>query len=323
MDGRAEGPRLDAPEAAWRGDAGPGDRRPEEVAPARLAVVLCPGRSGSTLLSVMLGAHSRVLAPAELHLLRFEDFDAWRRDYRPAVQSLLEAYRALGAPLDEAALAHRFGGAPVGAVYRDLLARLGPGCLLVDKTPAYARYEDALARAETLEPLYLWLVRHPLGVASSRIESVRARERSGGGARARLLGPLHALEGLRRRWSRRELRRALARWVDSHERIERFLARLPAERWRRLHYEVLVREPGATLERLAAWLGLDPEPGMLDPRAHVPAALAWGVGNEKVRQHPGIDASVADRWRSRYREAQLDARTRAVMERLGVARAAE
>ena len=36
-----------------------------------LVVILSTERSGSTLLSVMLGAHAQILAPPELHLLRY------------------------------------------------------------------------------------------------------------------------------------------------------------------------------------------------------------------------------------------------------------
>ncbi len=39
----------------------------------RLCVILCTERSGSTLLSVLLGGHPRVVAPPETHLFRWAD----------------------------------------------------------------------------------------------------------------------------------------------------------------------------------------------------------------------------------------------------------
>lgn len=293
--------------------------RPSAGSPgARLVLLLSPERSGSTLLSTMLGAHRQIVAPPELHLFGFPSFDAWRIGYPPAIRSLVAAYDALGAPLGEAGLRTRFAGRPVEEVYEDLLARCGSGRFFLDKTPAYARRAGALERAEGFRPFFVWLVRHPLGVASSRIERVDDMRRQERGLKARLKYPLYVLRRELRRRSGRELRGELSRWADAHERIERFLAGIAPERWHRLHYEGLVRAPEKEIERLCQRLGLEMEPAMLDPRSHLPKGLSWGVGDEKVRRHARIDPSLADRWREHYDEAHLDPRSLSLMRRLGV-----
>ena len=285
---------------------------------AGLVVVLSTERSGSTLLSQMLGAHSRALAPPELHLFSYSSFDGWRKDYPPAMRSLVGAYEMLGDALDEDVLCRRFGGRPVGAIYDDLLSLTPSDHLLIDKTPAYARNEGALKRAELFRPFFVWLVRHPLGVASSRIERVREKRGRERGLGARLKYPLFALRQWIRRETGNELRHELNRWCNAHERIERFLAQVPSDRWHRIHFEDLVRNPEVELEHLCCLLSLELEPAMLDPRANLPSKLGWGIGDQKIREHSTIDPAIADRWREAYAETAIDARTLEIMQRLEI-----
>jgi LPS sulfotransferase NodH len=55
---------------------------------ARFLFILSTERSGSTLLSVLLGAHHNVIAPPELHLQAYSTFDEWRQQYPSAMKSL-------------------------------------------------------------------------------------------------------------------------------------------------------------------------------------------------------------------------------------------
>jgi LPS sulfotransferase NodH len=69
---------------------------------SRLVVLLSSERSGSTLLRVMLGAHTRICAPQELFLLRYPTFDAWRAQKPDAMESVMELCFLLGQPRTEA-----------------------------------------------------------------------------------------------------------------------------------------------------------------------------------------------------------------------------
>src|SRR5690242_7427157 len=145
-----------------------------------LIVVLSSERSGSTLLRMMLGAHSRVCAPSELFLLRYADYDTWRLEKDVAMLSVLEFFQQLGRPTTADAVDRACRGRSILDCYRWLLSFLPPGRFLVDKTPAYTNDIDTLLRAETLSPFYVWLIRHPLGVVESHVRLTGRRRREAG-----------------------------------------------------------------------------------------------------------------------------------------------
>ncbi len=278
----------------------------------RLVLVLCTERSGSTLLSVMLGAHPRVVAPPELHFLRYSTVADWRVGSPKAKASLAWLREELSLPEPPE------NSTPV-PLYRDFLAAVGPERMLVDKSPAYARDPEALARAEELAPFYIWLVRHPLGVAASRIERLHKTHREHDGS---VGGRLYSLAWRARdkvdARTGRDARRQVAFWTRVHNAIASFLAGVPAARQHRVHFETLVQKPTKTLEALCAALALTVEPAMLAPTAHAPKTLGWGVGDEKIRSHKKIDPAVATRWKERYDPRLLPSETQALMAGIGV-----
>jgi hypothetical protein len=276
-----------------------------------LVAILCPERSGSTMLTAVLGGHGRVLAPPELHLLRYPSFEAWCEGYPKAMASLQWLMARLEQPAEVGAIEQHFAGRDTVGIYRELLALAGPDRVLVDKTPAYARTEAALARLEALTPRYVWLLRHPLAVASSMLAM---HEGNGQATKKRSLW----LRLIRPDPVNRKLRRKVGYWRDVHARIERHLASVPRHRQAAVHYEKLVRQPEAEVSRLAQALELEPEPGMLTPWNNVPDVLAWAIGDEKAITTHLFDAGRAEAWRERLSERLLDGRTRAFMAQLGV-----
>jgi len=280
--------------------------------------ILSPPRSGSTLVSVVLGAHSQVASPPELHLLRYDEFDRWREESPRAVASLCTLLEMLGQESREQAVIERFAGRRTLDIYRDVLPKAGDYRLLVDKTPAYTARDERMARVASLDPVFVWLIRHPLAIAYSHIERSRSKRgtRQPGQTLARHLW-LRAGRNLREVFGR-ELERELRRWREVNGRIEKWLARVPASRQARLHYEALVREPEATVRDLSEQLGLELEPAMLQPQQNLPAGLAWGVGDEKIYERESIDLESVERWRERYGPGDLDRATLEMMKRLGV-----
>lgn len=271
------------------------------------------------MLSVALGRHSRIVAPPELHLLRFESFSAWRAGYPAAMASLCALMRELGEPDDPGAISERFAHVSSSAVLETALDLAGPGRFVVDKTPAYARDPDALARLEGLRPFYVWLVRHPLGVASSLIEREGERRRAKNSSpTAALKYPLFSMRARLARVTGRDVREGAAYWTAAHANLERHLATVPGERQLRLHYEAFVRLPAEVGAELCAALGVGFEPAMTRAPEAAAGELNWGIGDQKIQKHRGIDAGAAERWRERYAEDALPPETAAMMGRLGV-----
>lgn len=241
----------------------------------RLAFLIGPPRSGSTLLARMLGAHPAIHAPPEPHLLtplahlgyyaRVE-----RADYDPiiaeaAIRELVGALPHGEADYLEALRAY------TDALYGRLLERSGRS-LLLDKTPAYALVLDFASRLYP-DARYLVLTRHPLAVWSSYVESFF----DGDPEVAHRHNPL------------------LERYVPAIARFVRE-ARVPLHRVR---YEDLVRGPGPELERICAFLGVPFEPSMIEYGAHGEGAAqsVRGLGDPVTvaRESRPTTASL-DRW---------------------------
>ncbi len=220
-------------------------------------------RSGSTLLSRMVGAHSRVFAPEEPHLITplahlgyFESVDD--APYDPVITR--QAARAMVGALpngeaDYLAALRSY----TNAIYRGLLdghlgersdASAAPSTLILDKTPAYALSLDFLSRLYP-DAKYIVLTRHPLAVWSSFVDSFF----NGDGAVAHGHNPL------------------LERYVPA---IGRFLreAQSSAEaasvnggsslQVHHIQYENLVQESDGNARAIAEFLGIEFEENMVN-----------------------------------------------------------
>jgi hypothetical protein len=82
-------------------------------------------------------------------------------------------------------------------------------------------------------------------------------------------------------------------WATAVHRHRQLSRRYP-DRYRLLRFEDLVTEPRQTLDGLCSFLGVDPEPRMLEQKVTSRGAMAGEVG---------FDAEAASRWRSHIRPA--------------------
>jgi amino acid adenylation domain-containing protein len=299
--------------------AGPSIERRERKNPSAI-FVLAPGRSGTTLLRVILGGHPQLFAPPELHLLPHATMDLRRsvileRWQRQRLDGAVQAQMtARGCSLEEAECQIRTledARLPVAEFYRLLQSQIAPR-RLIDKTPSYALRTAILERAEELfdRPLYVHLLRHPYGV-------IRSYEEMHMDQLALIQRPA--------RVSLREFSEAL--WLIAQENILEFLSWIPDHRQTRLRFEDLVKHPRETISALCQFLNVDLHPGMLDPYEERqqrmtdqirPMTLA--IGDPKFHHHKGIDPEIADRWRQIYHEDFLCAATWRIAERLGYSR---
>lgn len=285
---------------------------------SRLIVVLSSERSGSTLLRVMLGAHSRIVAPQELFLLRYADFETWRARKPVAMESLVELFSLLGRPMDTAAISVGCAGRSTPGVYEWVFEFVPRGLFVLDKTPAYANDATTLTRSAALSPFYTWLIRHPLGVIDSHVR-LKMKERHRRPLPKRVLRPLRdAVEewtdGMSALARTRE-----AKWILQNGNIRNFLRDVPASQQAVVHFEQLVRAPESVVQKLCAAIGIEPEAGMVKPKTR--QVMNPNLGDPNFHLHGKIDAQPAESWAERYAEAQLRPEARELIEQLGIAKA--
>jgi len=223
----------------------------------KLVFLIGPPRSGSTLLSRMLGAHSQVHAPAEPHLLTplaYLGYDGYveKADYDPIIthQAALELVKAL--PGGEATYREALR-AYTDRIYAGLLEPSGCA-LLLDKTPAHALVLDFVARLYP-EARYVVLTRNPMAIWSSFVDSFFDGDHE----------VAHAWNPL------------LERYVPA---IARFL-RETQQPHCHVRYEELVSAPEPQLRALCEFLGIAFEPGMVSygEQPGGPEKVARGLGD--------------------------------------------
>lgn len=278
--------------------------------------LLCPPRSGSTLLRVMLAGSERIFAPPEIELLTFNTLRersatfSGRESYRQ--EGLTRAVMEIkGCDVDQA---NQLLGEleqqdfTVQQMYGQLQAWLGDR-LLLDKTPANCLDLVALQRIEEEfdNPLYIHLTRHPLGMIRSFLE-------------ARL-----AAVFFRRAdhpFAPRELAELI--WYTCNHNIQTLLLGVPANRQFRIGFEQLVAAPETHARRLAEFLGVPFQAEMVAPHRNKEKKMTDGLhqeskmmGDPKFHQHKSIDATVADRWKHETPSTDLGALTDALAVELG------
>jgi acyl-CoA synthetase (AMP-forming)/AMP-acid ligase II len=282
-------------------------KTPREKNPPAI-LILCPPRSGSTLLRVMLGGSSKLFAPPELYLLSFDnlaDRKAWftgsqrfqlEGNIRGVMQIKnqdLESAQALLQELEERKM-------PTQEYYRMMQDWLG-GRILVDKTPSYAIHIETLKRAEQYfdSPIYIHLLRHPYGMVRSfeeaKLEQLWYPRLVGTDEAARTPCP----------YNRRELAEMI--WLILHQNILEFLEGVPRHRQYRVKFEDLVGDPRRTMDELCRFMSLDFEPEMLQPQMNQRERMTDGahpvsrmIGDMKFHQHEGVVSEVADLWKQQY-----------------------
>lgn len=285
---------------------------PAEKNPSNIVHVLGVPRSGSTLLRVMLDGHSQLFSPPELMLLLFHRMGERRRlteqyGYDWARRGLLQALSGL---LEDEAAAQReidaweAADAEISDVFKRLQSLCAPS-LLVNKTPsdiarlANLEYADAMFDGAR----YLHLVRHPCAVIESFV-------------RMDLQGLMGQHFGI---WDDDPHRMGAEVWAQWNENAMALGERV-GDRYTRVNYESIVREPASEMRKICEFLRVPFEDAVLRPydgdRATVDASGQATLGDWNLSQHKAIDPAEADKWRGAG-SIDLSEHARAVAARLG------
>lgn len=284
---------------------------------SRLIMILSSERSGSTLLRVMLGEHSRIVAPAELFLMRYPDYQTWRRLKPEAMHSIREFFELLGRPTTPEDIDAACREMDTEQVYEWLFSFLPPRCFLLDKTPAYANGMLSLTRSASFRPYYIWLIRHPLGVIDSH---VRLKRKQLVGLRRLRRRINEQVEGLLDGGMSKLARERERKWVQQNRNIGRFLEAIPESRKHVIRFEEMVTEPESTMVAVCAAMGLDFEPALLTPHTRK-RTMKPGIGDPNFDTHEKVDREPAFGWKERLSEQSLSAETVALMREIGIVRA--
>lgn len=281
----------------------------------RMAFILAPPRSGSSLLRIMLAGHPHLFAPPELEMLSFDTLQQ-RRDRLSGrvgfmkeglIRALMEAKQCDAEQAKRIVEEHETRGDSVQSFYRLLQEWIGDR-LLVDKSTTYALSSEVLQRAEDgfEDNVYIHLVRHPYGTMRSFEEARLDRVLTFDDARDYPVRQFAELV-----------------WILSHQNILGFLSGVPAHRQLRVHFEDLVREPRVVIERICGVLGVDFDPLMVEPYQQQAqrmtdgiTAQSAGMSDPKFHSHKKIDPEIADRWRGFYKEDFLSGHAWQLAEKL-------
>jgi hypothetical protein len=108
--------------------------------------------------------------------------------------------------------------------------------------------------------------------------------------------------GQRRPPPRQSMADAANEWKRSNEASDALVATLPRSQWTEVRYEDLCADPAATLKRLATFLDLDPQQTRLDFRAVTQHVIGNGM-----RMDSTSEIRLDERWKSHLSEQDLQA----------------
>lgn len=280
--------------------------------------ILCTGRSGSTLLRVIMAGHPQLFAPPELYLLSFNTLAERKAAFsgrnnflaEGVIRAIMEIKNCDGERAQEIMEELEVQNLSTKEFF-SLMQSWLPGKIIADKTPPYAFNPEVLQRAEEEfeNPLYIHLLRHPMA-------SIRSMKE----ARLDLLVAMEEEE-----FSVEQKGELM--WSISHQNILEFLKNIPSSRQHQLKYEDLVQHPETTVNRLCEFIGIEFHPDMLEPYKEKRKRMTDGVhavsrmmGDPKFHTYKGINAKIAERWKEDYQVDFLAEETWQVAAELGYER---
>jgi len=279
--------------------------------------VLAPPRSGTTLLRVLLGGHSKLFAPPELELMPFNTLGERKeicsgRDafwLEGVLRAVMELHDMDADAAKEFMNEREMSDLSVKDFYSELQSWTDDR-ILVDKSPSYVLDKSILERIEATfeDPLYIHLHRHPLGMVNSFVEA--------------------KLDQIFFRYPHSFSTQQLAEliWLHSHQNISDFFESVPEDRKMRISFEEMTSSSEEQVRRLCDFIGLDFEANMLaiyeanEKKRRMTDGIhkeSTMLGDVKFHTHQGINSDAATRWKEHLSEAMLGDITRDMAINLG------
>ncbi|MFK7774118.1 MAG: amino acid adenylation domain-containing protein, partial [Saprospiraceae bacterium] len=230
--------------------------------------ILAPPRSGTTLLRIMLAGHPQLFAANELQLLHFNTLQERKEAYtgkfslwsEGTIRTIMELKNCNA---DEAkSIMQNFEQENITTqgFYHTLQNWVG-NRIIVDKSPSYAMDMMALEKAEADfdNAIFIHLSRHPYSMIKSfekmHMDQVMFLEKHN--YNSRNTGELI--------------------WTESHQNIDNFLKKIPADRQFRIIYEGLVQQPKQVMEAMCETIGLPFHPNLLNPYLNIEKKMTDGL----------------------------------------------
>ncbi|MBT3222216.1 MAG: sulfotransferase, partial [Proteobacteria bacterium] len=268
--------------------------------------ILASGRSGTTLLRVMLAGHPKLFSPPEMLLGFFTEMQARKNFLEQAFWTKGGLRRALmdlkGLSVSEAkAEVEELTPRTVHDVYA-YLQSLTDGRTLVDKCIHFAYLPDVLDTVPERFPnaRYIWLVRHPGSVIRSYQNMPMAEVM------------LAAAPGVKN---------SEDAWLVANRNIAAFLAKQPNNCWMRVRYEDLVTDPQGSLEEVLSLLDLPFDEAVLNPydgdRMREGPKGARAIGDPNMAGRGKIQPELATAWLKGFDPRSVCGETRLLAKEMG------
>jgi hypothetical protein len=297
----------------------------------RLAYLLAASHSGSTLLTMLLGAQPGACTAGELKATSLGDPNAYRCSCRQLIREC-EFWKQVSAAMERRGIAQfdithagtNIFDAPATLsrrllcplyrrgpleTARDLALSLTPGWrshlqetsqrnlaliesllevtgaeIVIDSSKVALRLKYLLQIPE-LDIRVIRVIRDGRAVSLTYMDDWNFADSAdpalrGGGT------------GTKRPSPRQDMAEAAHEWKRSNEAADALVASLPRSQWVEVRYEELCADPGATLRRLAPFLGLDPDQTLLDFRSRQQHVIGNGM-----RMDTTSEIKLDERWR--------------------------
>jgi hypothetical protein len=235
-------------------------------------------RSGTTLLAVLMGRHSRLaITPETQYMSKVFPRRSWNRHPRLSHEDFIERHwtmtRIADLQLDRASLTRRFQKMTptymdfFRALLEEFAVREGKP-LIGEKSPVHLRYVPQILKWFP-EARIICIVRDGRDVVQSLMK-------------------MPWTEG-------QTLRRQCTKWVKAARQATRFLRRYPRQ-FQLIKYEDLAREPEKIIRKIDEFARLPFEPGQLSTQVQTHVVPEWEIG-WKARAMEGIDTSRIGLWK--------------------------
>ena len=277
--------------------------------------ILTPPRSGTTLLRIMLAGHPQLFAANELQLLHFNTLQERKEAYtgkfslwsEGTIRTIMELKNCNA---DEAkSIMQTFEKENLTTQdFYDTLQNWVGNRIIVDKSPSYAMDMMALEKAEADfdNAIFIHLSRHPYSMVKS-FEKMYMDQ-------VMFLG--------KQNYNSRNTGELI--WTESHQNIDNFLKKIPADRQFRIIYEDLLKQPREVMEEMCETIGLPFHPNLLNPYLDIEKKMTDGLydnskpmGDPNLLKHGSIKSKKAEEWKKVKDDNFLHAETWKLAKEIG------